>query len=90
MSRRLLEIPGSSTVDARGPEFYSLSDLYIGAELSVFGRRFVITGCDETVKKYLDQSGVHLPAVCRESIDQYLATGDNSIMEQKHVKVPVA
>ena len=62
LSRRHLEIPGSSRVDGRGPEYYSLADLFIGAKLEVFGRQFVISGCDETVRKYLDESGVHLPA----------------------------
>ena len=46
---------------------------------------------DETVRRYLDESGVHLPPICRESIEEFFAHGPSfdSALE-KHVKVPVA
>ena len=78
-------------MDGRGPENYTLANIHIGAKMEVFGRQFVITGCDETVRRYLDESGVHLPPICRESIEEFFAHGpsfDSAV--EKHVKVPVA
>ena len=40
LSRRPLPIPDSRTVDGRGPEFYTLANLYIGAHICAFGRIF--------------------------------------------------
>ena len=83
-------------MDGRGPEYYTLANIYIGANIHVFGRVFTVTGADEAVLKYLDESEVHLPAVCRDSLVQYLynkgqqVTDRDSTEEIKHVKVPVA
>ena len=33
-------------------EFYKDSDLTVGTVLNVWGRRFVLTGCDEFTKEY--------------------------------------
>ena len=84
-----MDIPGSNKVDGTGPEHYDLAHLFIGAKLEVFGRQFVITGCDENVKTYLDESEVHLPDVCRDSIQHYFDTKQDFV-EAPHVKVPVA
>ena len=74
----------------------------------VFGRQFSISGCDESVRRYLADSEVrylqylhiytstistqvHLPAVCRDSIENFFASGAAEAgTEQPHVKVPVA
>ena len=93
LSRRHLDIPGSVKVDATGPEHYSLANLYIGARLEVFGRQFEITGCDEGVRRYLDTSEVHLPAVCRDSIQNYFQSREHNQSESEaatHVRIPVA
>ena len=96
LDRRRLEIPGSSTVDGRGPEYYSLANLYIGAKMQVYGRMFTITGADEAVLKYIDESEVHLPAICRDSLVEYLAnkqeekTDGTNTEHIKSIKVPVA
>ena len=84
------------TVDGRGPEYYTLANIYVGATIHVYGRVFTITGADEAVLKYLDESGVHLPAICRESIEKFLYNKEqagryNEVPEEiKHIKVPVA
>ena len=91
LSRRHLDIPGSLRVDGTGPEHYTLANVYIGASLSVFGREFEVTGCDEGVRRYLESSDLHLPSVCRDSIHQYLDTrGQAEESEAGHVRVPVA
>ena len=92
MSRRHLDIPGSFRVDGRGPEQYTLANIHIGAVLEVFGRSFEITGCDESVKSWLEESEVHLPPVCRQSIEDYFMRGgaDLALSTEQHVKVPVA
>ena len=93
LSRRHLDIPGSVKVDASGPEHYSLANLYIGARLEVFGRQFEITGCDEGVRTYLDTSEVHLPSVCRDSIQSYFQSREQNQPETEaatHVRIPVA
>ena len=93
----------------------------------MFGRQFTISGCDESVRRYLADSEVrylqylyiyisavsihlqyniyniyislriyistqvHLPAVCRDSIENFFASGAAEVgTEQPHVKVPVA
>ena len=85
----------------------------------MFGRQFSISGCDESVRRYLADSEVrylqylyiyisavsihtsticiyisaqvHLPAVCRDSIENFFASGAAEAgTEQPHVKVPVA
>ena len=92
LSRRHLEIPGTSRVDGRGPEHYSLANIYIGAMLEVFGRSFEITGCDESVRRWLEESEVHLPPVCRQSIEEYFSRGGGNMESstEQHVRVPVA
>ena len=93
LSRRHLDIPGSVKVDNTGPEQYSLANLYIGARLEVFGRQFEITGCDEGVRRYLDTSEVHLPSVCRDSINSYFHSQEQNQPETEastHVRIPVA
>ena len=93
LSRRHLDIPGSVKVDATGPEHYSLANLYIGARLEVFGRQFEITGCDEGVRRYLDTSEVHLPSICRDSIQSYFQSREEEQPESEaatHVRIPVA
>jgi hypothetical protein len=75
-------------VDGRGPEYYKLDHLHPGAELRVFGRTFRVTGADRAVLSYLEDSGVHLPAVCRDSLLEALDRGEEP--ERKHVKLPVA
>ena len=83
-------------MDGRGPEYYTLANIYIGAKIHVYGRVFSVTGADEAVLKYLDESDVHLPAVCRESLVHFLNNKrqerghEDGIEEIKHVKVPVA
>ena len=92
LSRRHLEIPGTFRVDGRGPEHYSLANIYIGAMLEVFGRSFEITGCDESVRRWLEESEVHLPPVCRQSIEEYFSRGGGNMESstEQHVRVPVA
>ena len=88
-----MDIPGSIKVDGTGPEHYSLANVYIGARLEVFGRQFEITGCDEGVKRFLDTSELHLPPVCRESIQSYFesrAQEDQECRLTEHVRIPVA
>ena len=84
-------------MDGRGPEYYTLANLYIGAKIQVYGRVFTVTGADQAVLKYIDESEIHLPAVCRDSLVQYLAnkeeqkaSGETSTEYIKSVKVPVA
>ena len=80
-------------VDATGPEHYSLANLYIGARLEVLCRQFEITGCDEGVRRYLETSEVHLPSVCRDSIQSYFQSRDQDQGESEaatHVRIPVA
>ena len=51
LERTRVTKPGSS-VD--NPEFYTPSDLSIGAKIEIFKHRFVITDADEYVLKYLE------------------------------------
>ena len=80
-------------MDGRGPEYYTLANLYIGAKIQVYGRVFTVTGADQAVLKYIDESEIHLPAICRDSLVQYLAdkaSGETCTEYIKSVKVPVA
>lgn len=52
LERRRIEVPGSKTVDGRGPEYYGLQHLHPGAQLRVFGRTFKVTGADQAVLRY--------------------------------------
>ena len=92
LSRRHLDIPGSLKVDGTGPEHYTLANVYIGARLEVYGRQFEVTGCDEGVRRFLDTSDLHLPPVCRDSVQNYLeARGQGEeAQEPEHVRIPVA
>ena len=95
LERRRLEIPGSITVDGRSPEYYSLANIYIGAELHVYGRLFRITGADEAVLKYMEESEIHLPSICKDSLVKFFEDRAHQVNlgiseEEQHVKLPVA
>jgi hypothetical protein len=49
----------SSTPDH--PEYYGPKDFSIGAEIEVFRHRFVITGADQYVLKYMEEHSNQFP-----------------------------
>jgi hypothetical protein len=54
MERTRVLKPGSTLSSPSGPEYYEAKDLYVGATIDVFRRRFVLLDADEYVFNYLD------------------------------------
>lgn len=63
LQRTRVQKPGTPTDN---PEFYTPGDFYIGARIHVFKHRFIITGADEYVLKYLEANADKFP---KETID---------------------
>jgi hypothetical protein len=54
MERTRVLLPGSSLSDPKGPSYYEISDLFIGAKLQVLSHHFVLIDADEYVFNYLE------------------------------------
>lgn len=50
-----------STMDC--PQYYGPQDFYIGAVVEVFKHRFVITGADQFVLKYMEEHSNQFPGI---------------------------
>jgi hypothetical protein len=48
--------------DRNNPEYYAIPDFCIGAELTVFANRFVITEADLHVKNWVTENAASLPS----------------------------
>lgn len=57
MERTRVLKPGSSLSDPSGPNFYDITDLYIGARLQVLSHHFVLLDADEYVFNFMEQDG---------------------------------
>ncbi|KAI9209172.1 uncharacterized protein BJ171DRAFT_560984 [Polychytrium aggregatum] len=54
MERTRVLKPGSSLSSPEGPSYYEASDLYVGAAIDVFHRRFILLDADEYVFNYME------------------------------------
>jgi EF-hand domain-containing protein 1 len=57
MERTRVLLPGSSLSDSKGPSYYTISDLYIGARIHVLSHQFILIDADEYVYNYLESYG---------------------------------
>lgn len=58
--------------DPNNPDYYTASDLYIGAMIYVFAHRFKIVSADLYVYRYMQNYPEQFTAECVESVRQYL------------------
>ncbi|EFA04366.1 EF-hand domain-containing protein 1-like Protein [Tribolium castaneum] len=65
----LLPKPNTNPLD---PEYYSPIDFYIGATITVFQQRFIITGADLYVYRYMQANSSKFPCEVIENIRNYM------------------
>lgn len=65
----LLAKPNSNPLD---PDYYSPIDFYIGAVITVFQQRFIITGADLYVYRYMQANSSKFPCEVIENIRNYM------------------
>ncbi|XP_076253920.1 EF-hand domain-containing protein 1-like [Rhynchophorus ferrugineus] len=65
----LLIKPGS---DALNPELYTPVDFYIGATILVYGQRFIITGADLYVYRYMQENSSKFPCEVIENMRNWM------------------
>ena len=56
LDRNRILKPGSSLSDPAGPSYYSATDLYVGAVIDIFNRKFTLIDADEYVFKYMEDN----------------------------------
>jgi hypothetical protein len=57
MERTRVLKPGSTLSDSKGPDYYDIIDLHIGARLQVLSHHFVLLDADEYVFNYMEEDG---------------------------------
>ncbi|KAL1497117.1 hypothetical protein ABEB36_008127 [Hypothenemus hampei] len=65
----LLNKPDS---DLLNPELYTPADFYIGATITVFGQRFIITGADLYVYRYMQENDSKFPCDVIENMRNWM------------------
>ncbi|XP_050306827.1 EF-hand domain-containing protein 1-like [Anthonomus grandis grandis] len=58
--------------DPLNPELYTPADFYIGATIIVFGQRFIITGADLYVYRYMQENSSKFPCEVIESMRNWM------------------
>ncbi|KAK9686909.1 DM10 domain [Popillia japonica] len=64
-----LKKPGCDPLD---PDYYTAADFYIGAIITVFQQRFIITGADLYVYRYMQTNSEKFPCEIIENIRNYM------------------
>ena len=86
----LLPKPGTNPLD---PEYYTPIDFYIGAIITVFQQRFIITGADLYVYRYMQANSSKFPCEVIENIRNfmfnkgYLNDDINQLMEENKMQI---